>query len=126
MQWAMAGFYIRKIFEGLVMSDCFDHMVDAYEDFEARGFDEGGFGFIRRRRLKSSFSRDPLYYHTSMSFLRIVKRTEKAILFEFDKLGEQWVPEKLCRQLDEANCTVSIYKPLIKSIMNKLREKEHG
>jgi hypothetical protein len=101
------------------MSDCFDHMVDAYEDFEARGFDEDSSGFSRgrSRRSKTPFSYDPLYYHTSKSFIRIVKRTEKAILFEFDKLGEQWVPEKLCRQLDEASGTVFIYTPFIKSML---------
>lgn len=108
------------------MSDCFDHMVDAFEDYEARGCDDDagdGSWFLSRRGRRgrrshrsSTFVRDPLYYHTKLEFERIVHRTDKAILFEFKRFGEQWVPEKLCRKLDEEECSVFVYTPFIRSI----------
>ena len=86
------------------MSDCFDHLVDAFEDWD-RGFDEGcsrAWG----KRGKSSFSPDPLHYHRKLHFKAIQAETEKAYLLRLSNDVGVWVPKSICRHLEESSVWV--------------------
>lgn len=85
------------------MSDCFDHMTDAYESYD-RAFDEG-FRFGRRSRV-SQFTPDPDFYHTRIEFMCIEAETHKALLLRLGKKVGVWVPKSICRKLKERSVWV--------------------
>ena len=86
------------------MSDCFDHVVDAFEDWD-RGFDEGCPRACGKRG-KSSFSPDPLYYHRKLHFKAIQAQTEKAYLLRLSDDVGVWVPKSICRHFEESSVWV--------------------
>lgn len=76
------------------MSDCFDHMVDAYESYD-RSIDDGG------PLYSSSFSPDKLYFHKRISFIKIENETDKAYLFRLSDVEGVWVPKSICKNLGD-------------------------
>lgn len=97
------------------MSDCFDHMADAFDDYQARfeagDDDPGGYrgSKSRRQRSRSSlsyFNKNPLYYHRRVKYKEIVERTDKAILFRTNFNQTIWVPLSLCRNINETDCYI--------------------
>lgn len=73
------------------MSDCFDHMADAFDSYD-RSMDEG-FG------NSSSFVADKLFFHKKIEFIKIEKETEKAYLFRLSDIEGVWVAKSLCRNM---------------------------
>ena len=60
-----------------------------------------------------SLPRDPLYFHTKMSYKEIVFETGKAYFIRTQKKSKKlafWVPKTLLRKLDTAAKTFYIYK----------------
>ena len=78
------------------MSDCFDHMADAFDSYD-RSQDEG---FINRKthRNLNVFERDPLFYHRKIEFLKIEHETEKAYLLKISEQKGVWVPKSICKK----------------------------
>ena len=79
------------------MSDCFDHLTDAYESFD-RTSDEGCLSH-GLHLFKTPY--DPLYYHVQLNFETLVTKTEKAYLFQLRPGEGVWVPRSICRELRE-------------------------
>lgn len=87
--------------KGEVMSDCFDHELDAFHSMEHDYHSGEG-----RSRGRSGFSYNRNYHHSKvLSKWRLVKRTEKAKLFEFTtetkdslKVSQHWIPSKLVKR----------------------------
>ena len=95
------------------MSDTFDHMCDAYDQFVNMG-EELGEDPDNRYKPYNTFGRisDPLYYHRKYNFLSIKIRTkdEKGAYLMETAEGHFWVPKSLCRRLDEERGTVWIWR----------------
>ena len=81
-----------------------DHMMD-----KALGLDS------HEPRFGTHTGVDPLRMHTPVRFLRAVRETKKACLFEFTgKDGypvEAWVPKALIRELNPKKCSMYVFKP---------------
>lgn len=72
------------------MSDCFDHAMDAYEDYD-RFLDEGGGARVYRK-----FKYNHLFYHVRVDFLYIHQETPKALLLVLPTYKAVWVPKSIC------------------------------
>ncbi len=82
------------------MSDTFDHMCDAYDQYVLSGEDPE-YGPACIRHDTSSYvlrAVDPLYYHTKHKYIEIVHETKLATLFKFTEHHLVWVPKALCRK----------------------------
>jgi len=113
------------------MSDCFDHGLDAFHSMEYDYHSGEG-----RSRGGSSFSHNRNYHHSKvLSKWRLVKRTEKAKLFEFTtetndkiKVSEHWIPSKLIKREVDGLYIWDGYKfdsPVSVQIIPKLLDKEN-
>lgn len=69
------------------MSDTFDHLCDAYENYLYDG--DAGLYYS---------DHDDLFYHHRISVL-IVASTDKAYLLENSK-GQYWIPKKLIKEVN--------------------------
>ncbi|QDP52325.1 MAG: hypothetical protein Unbinned4162contig1001_25 [Prokaryotic dsDNA virus sp.] len=91
-----------------VMSDTFDHMVDAYEslNYDGNCGVEGG-----------GAPPDPLFYHVKIKFLRIKAETPKAYLFDVGTT-DFWCPKSITKKLkvepDGCGSVYAHHKTLIK------------
>ena len=78
------------------MSDCFDHMFDAYDQLFHREMDFESYGEGNGR----PFAANPNFYHTFKEFKALVTQTEIAYLFKISKHKGVWVPKSICRRLE--------------------------
>jgi hypothetical protein len=98
--------------EGINMSDCFDHMFDAYSSRFDEDYEDDGFGY------NIGTSKNPDYYHTKIKFKSIVFQTEKAYLLDIGKEKfEVWIPKKVCRHLSELDKTIFIHTETLSKIV---------
>ena len=93
------------------MSDCFDHMTDAFESFD-RSMDDG-FGSFRGDNY------DPLFYHAKLEFLEIKHETDKAYCMLLKNDEVLWIPKSICKSLNLNNKTVFVHRRTFKSIRDK-------
>jgi len=93
------------------MSDCFDHMVDAFESFD-RSMDEG-FGSSREENY------DPLFYHAKLEFLEIKRETEKAYCMLLKNKEVLWIPKSICKSLNLNKKTVFVHRKTFNTIRAK-------
>jgi hypothetical protein len=106
------------------MSDCFDHMMDAYEDAMNRGYMCSGTRSNDKRPYKSrnfapEFVPDPLYYHTRVEYSEIVAESDTSYLMHMGDF-KVWVPKKICKQHDSANKTVYVHTNILQSIIKRI------
>jgi hypothetical protein len=92
------------------MSDTFDHEGDAWEDYDRR-FDDADCS----RTSQGSFTRNSLFYHQKVRFIRITAETEKAVQLELTDLHLVWVPKSVCRNWQESS--VWVHKETFKRSM---------
>lgn len=84
------------------MSDCFDHALDAYDNFEANGHDYGDEDCNANYDLNYRdpyFERDPYYYY-KYTTATIHHQTEKAYLLDHEK-GKFWIPKGMTKMKDD-------------------------
>ena len=84
------------------MSDCFDHMVDAYESLD-RAMDEGFTWCPRRRR--NSWVCNPDYYHVELSGYKVLEESAKCLLVDFGSY-RVWIPKTIIRKRTDASMLV--------------------
>lgn len=100
------------------MSDCFDHMCDAYERHWNGEWEEP-------RYYRSSYNYNPLYHHTKIPYKSFKEISDKCYKFVFQHESklysfELYVPKKLCKSFDFNKKTVFIhdsFAPKITSVM---------
>lgn len=79
------------------MSDCFDHMCDAYERM-LNGHDDYNCDSFSRKPDKLYFYGEPNLHYNKVKFDKIEKETDKAILIRI-KDSTAWVPKMCIREL---------------------------
>ncbi len=104
------------------MSDCFDHEMDAWESQEQEqlwGETRGPRPREIRKPLYENYSHDrddfrgdPLYYHTKVRIHGIIRKSDKAYLFQLPEGEELWIPISLCKELEEES--VYVYTRFLK------------
>ena len=91
------------------MSDTFDHMTDAYDQYVAMGEDGECFDTPdNRTRWEGP---DYLFYHRKKYYHKIVEETKKAYLIHFLCMSEPiWVPKGLCRRHNPKEQYIWVWK----------------
>ena len=88
------------------MSDCFDHLTDAYESYD-RSLED-----LSDKQLKcnpwAKPSYNPLYYHKKLKFQETVVETDLAYLLRLKGSKGVWVPKSICR--NKAKHSVMVHK----------------
>lgn len=111
------------------MSDCFDHMCDAYDQHYNFDGDDHMYGEDDNYYSRSNRSRrigrpsNPLYYHTKIKFNNIERITTKAFLFNVEDHVGLWVPISWCKEMDEENNTVYIWTEGYKKNLAKAKRE---
>lgn len=119
------------------MSDCFDHALDAY--------DSRGFGDREDNSYSSDYKYSRLFHHTTFTFLKIIKVTDKSYYVSVDiqeaidtafniftEPTEQfinrnrnlmhdttigvWIPKKIIRKIDIN--TMIVHRKILASCIN--------
>ena len=93
------------------MSDTFDHMCDAYDQYVIMGEDGEYWDTPDNRTRKAIHIPNHLYYHAKLYYHKLVKETEKAYLIHFLCMSEPvWVPKGLCRKHKEEKKSIYVWK----------------
>ena len=74
------------------MSDCFDHAMDAFDSRE-REEGDGNYGG------RSNFKPNPLFYHTKLRNVILMKESEKAFNLFYEE-RYLWIPKSICKNMD--------------------------
>lgn len=102
------------------MSDCFDHELDAWEQYLSDEYpedDDGSTSFQSNGSYtrKSEFVVDPNYYHEDIAFTALKRETDKAYLIT--RCGiDLWIPKKIVRSLDIVNNRMLVHLKTYRSI----------
>lgn len=95
------------------MSDCFDHMSDAWDQHlqYEHEFDDDQSGSSNYSNYDGyeDYEYDKLYYHRKHKFRSIEAQTDKAYLFNLKNGKQQWVPKSLCKKLKIKHNHVRVY-----------------
>lgn len=99
------------------MSDCFDHMADAWDQYCNSDYMDSQDGFGGSK----GFAYNALHYHSKITFKRLIAQTEKSYLFEYTWYGksvEVWVAKRLLKEFNLKTLTGYVHRKIFTKILN--------
>lgn len=98
------------------MSDCFDHMLDAFDSLD---WDEDYSGGL----WESSYN--SLAYHTTFKVHRLIRQTPKAVLIHYKHTGtlfEMWLPKSVIHNYNSEATEYTVHRNIFWSNLKKAKK----